>query len=693
MSDEAASTARRGRRARGGRVALLVVLVLLLALVLTWDWNWFRGPIERRVSAATGREFRITGPLDVDFGRIVIVRVEGLSLANTRWSLTPEMARADLLRLEVPLWPLLRGERTLRRVDIVRPALLLERNRRGAANWQFGTRDEPPADGARGWSFGELRVHDGRLDVRDAPLDTNLRLTVDSSQPQPGDQSVRLLVRGTGRYRGHPFQLVGTADSPVALLERADAAFRVDFSARAGATRGRLHGALQVPFDPARFELNAELRGNDLGDLYPLLGLAVPGTPPYRVEGRLERKGRVVTLRNLRGLIGDSDVAGTFGVDLGGDRPRLAVDLTSAHLDLDDLGGFLGLPPGAGEGESASPEQQAEAERRKASPRLLPDKEYDLDKLGSMDADFRLSAADVDAGKWPIDSLAMRMRLDEALLRIEGLELGFAGGRVAGDVRVDARERQIESAANLALRGLDLERVWTDMQQPNVGRINGRIDLQGRGNSVAEMFATADGEVQLAMGSGRFSNLLLELAGLDVAESLKFLLGKDKTVQLRCAYGDFTVEDGRLATQALVFDTSDTVMFGDGSVDLGEEALALELRPQPKDFSPLSLRGPLEVTGTLKDPKFRPQAKPLLGRAALAAALYAIAPPAALLALIETGPGADVDCFTGRTPRGAPGGEDGPARDADGGDGADDKDGSDDDDKGDSRPEPYKSPG
>ena len=186
------------------------------------------------------------------------------------------------------------------------------------------------------------------------------------------------------------------------------------------------------------------------------------------------------------------------------------------------------------------------------------------------------------------------------------------------------------------------------MNPPNVGRANGRIDLQGEGNSVAAMLATADGDVQVGMGRGRFSNLLLELAGLDVAESLKFLLGKDKTVRLRCAYGEFTVEEGFVKTQSLVFDTSDTIMFGEGSADFDGEKLALELRPEPKDFSPVSLRGPLHVGGTFKDPKFRPEAKSLLGRGALAAALYAIAPPAALLAFIETGPGESIDCFTGK---------------------------------------------
>ncbi|MGI9246441.1 MAG: AsmA family protein, partial [Steroidobacteraceae bacterium] len=471
-----------------------------------------------------------------------------------------------------------------------------------------------------------------------------LRLTVDSANPEPGAESVRLLVRGSGKYRGHPFQLDGWADSPVALLERADAAYRVDFSARAGATRGRVHGALQVPLDPAHFSVRTELRGDDLGDLYPLIGLPVPSTPPYSVSGDFERKGRVMTLRDMAGKVGDSDVAGVVALDLSGDKPLLKGDLVSTHLDLDDLGGAIGLPPGVGHGESASPRQEAEAARRAASPKLLPDRDFNLKKLGAVNAEVQMRADDVDAGKWPVQSVALRLRLQDAALRIEPLEVGFAGGQVAGGVRLDAGGKLIDAAADLALKRVDLEKMFPQMQPPNVGLLNGRIDLAGRGNSIADMFATADGEVQLAMGRGRFSNLLLELAGLDVAESLKFLLGKDRTVGLRCAYGDFSVQDGLVRTRSLVFDTTDTVMFGEGTVNLDGESLALELRPEPKDVSPLSLRGPLRIAGTFKAPKFRPEGKQLAARVAAAAALYAIAPPAALLALIETGPGEDVDC-------------------------------------------------
>ena len=645
IDDASAATMRRDRRALAWQIGLLVAAVLLVVLIATWNWDWFKGPVERRVTAATGRPFRIGGHLDVDLGRVIVIRATDLSLRNPPWSRAPQMASAELLRIEIPFWPLLRGQRTLRRTDLVRPALLLERNAHGDANWRFQPQALPTKHSSRpAWTFGELRVHDGRLAVHDAPLDTNLQLSVDSAPAQPEARSVRLLFRGSGRYRSQPFQLDGWADSPVALLERADAAYRLDVSARAGTTRGRVYGALPVPLNPGHVTVHTELRGNDLADLYPLLGLAVPSTPPYRVSGLLERNGRVLSVHQVEGRVGDSDVGGDVSIDLRGTKPRLVAKLDSHNLDLNDLGGLIGLPPGTANGESASPEQRAEAARRAASPKLLPDREYNLAKLNAINADVRFDADRIHAGKWPIDSLAAHLKLDDALLHVDPLDFGFAGGKLAGRVRLDARKPTIDAAADVTIRALDLERMFPKMQPPNIGRVNGKVDLHGHGNSIAAMLATSDGTVQVGMGKGKFSNLLLELAGLDVAESLEFLLTKDRTVQLRCAYGDFTVEDGLMRSNAMVFDTSDTVVFGKGNLDFGPESLDFEIRPEPKDFSPVSLRGPIEITGTFKHPKFLPKAKPLLARLAAAAALYTLAPPAALLALIETGPGENVDC-------------------------------------------------
>ena len=134
------------------------------------------------------------------------------------------------------------------------------------------------------------------------------------------------------------------------------------------------------------------------------------------------------------------------------------------------------------------------------------------------------------------------------------------------------------------------------------------------------------------------------LAGLDIAESLKFLLTDDRQVPIRCAFADFGVQDGVMTSRALAFDSTDTIIVGEGTVDLGDESLDLLLRPRPKDRSILSLRSPLRVGGTFKDPSFRPDLAALGVRGAIALALGSITPPAALLATFETGPGEDSDC-------------------------------------------------
>jgi len=97
-------------------------------------------------------------------------------------------------------------------------------------------------------------------------------------------------------------------------------------------------------------------------------------------------------------------------------------------------------------------------------------------------------------------------------------------------------------------------------------------------------------------------------------------------------------------SRALAVDTTDTLIIGEGTVNLKNEQMDLLLKPRPKDISILALRSPLRISGTFKDPGFRPDFKALGLRGAIALALGSIAPPAALLATFEPGPGKDSDC-------------------------------------------------
>ncbi|HTP97530.1 MAG TPA: AsmA family protein, partial [Burkholderiales bacterium] len=97
-------------------------------------------------------------------------------------------------------------------------------------------------------------------------------------------------------------------------------------------------------------------------------------------------------------------------------------------------------------------------------------------------------------------------------------------------------------------------------------------------------------------------------------------------------------------------DTSDSNISGSGSVNLRDETLDLTLTPLPKNPSVLSLRAPLHLTGSFAAPDIGVDKPTVALRAGGALLLGAFNPLAALLPLIEPGPGRDSDCAgLGRT--------------------------------------------
>ncbi len=626
------------------RSALGVLVVGIVILVLIWDWNWLRGPIEHIVRAQTGRSFDIGGDLDVDLGRVTTVRMDAVRFGDADWSKRRDMATAERVELSFEVFPaIFRRDIRIPELRLAKPKLRLERGPDGTGNWVFGD----PDAASRPLQMRRLWIDDGRLQYLDAKARTDIDVRLHSRATN--DAAADVAIEGRGRWKGSRFTLEGTGESPLALRDTRQP-YRIDLRAAAGATRAHARGTVLDPLRLRDFELQFALSGQNMEDLYPLIGLAMPPTPPYSVDGRLTRVVHGAANSTWRydgfaGRVGDSDLAGMAHVTTGG-RIFLEADLRSRRLDFDDLAGFVGGAPDAGGGEDSNAELRALAAERAASQRILPDTPYELEKLRAMDADVRLRAERIDAPGLPLDEMAAHLLLKDGKLRLDPLDFGVAGGNIRSTIRMDASGSPIRTDAELALRGLDIGRLVPDaaLAREAVGRIGGDIDIRGTGNSVAKMLAGADGRVAVGMGRGQISNLLMELAGLDIAEALKFLVTQDRKVPIRCAFGDFAVDDGVMHARALAFDTTDTLIVGEGSISLRDETLDLRLRPRPKDRSLFALRSPLLVGGTFKDPSFAPDLARVGLRGAIALSLGSVAPPAALLATLELGPGEDSNC-------------------------------------------------
>ena len=628
------------------RLIAAAALAGALAVLPLLEASWFKGPIERAVTERTGRQLTI-GALDFRPGLAPRIRVHELVYANPEWAAQPEMLRLQEAEFSVRLLPLLRGRLVLPEVELVKPVVALQAMADGRNNWTFQRDPEPEAEDEESEppQIGRLSLDQGLLLFQSEADDTVLRVMAETTGTDAG-QEPGLSVQVAGRYQGEPVEAQARGGAILAIADTRTP-YPLDLSFRLGPTHGTVKGTITGMTALAAADLAVDVAGDSLADANGPLPVALPPTPPYRIRARVLRDGEFWRVHQLDGRVGDSDLSGDVDVLYRGGRARVEAKLVSRVLDLDDLGLLLGAPPQTGPGETASAEQRRQAAQQEAEATLLPDKPFNLAALRLLDADVRLTGQSIRSrDTTPIDDLDLRVLLDHGQLRLEPLSFGVAGGDIVAKLGMDATRSTPQVQADIRFRRLDLRQMFpkNDTIRRATGVIGGHAALVGTGNSFAALLGSANGTVALAMAGGRVSNLVLELAGLDAAEALRLLFRGDRTVQVRCALADLAVRDGVMHTRTMLLDTTDTNVRVDGTIDLRDETLDVTLHPLPKDYSPLALRSPIHVRGSFKDPAIRPDAALLL-RGGLSAVLGAVAAPlAAIVPLLESGPGDDVNC-------------------------------------------------
>ena len=289
-------------------------------------------------------------------------------------------------------------------------------------------------------------------------------------------------------------------------------------------------------------------------------------------------------------------------VDTEPKRPVMKADLVSTLLDFKDLAGFIGATPGTASGETASEEQKkraaVEKERRpdisRSTLRSRAIESYGRGCSVARQADSRAQSSN--------RHLIAKLSLNDGVLKFEPATFGVANGRIEIYSTFDGSKQPSKVNIDARLMQLDLKRFLgkSTFAQKSLGPIGGRINISGTGESFRELMATASGNTFLVMSGGEISGLLVRLAGLDVARTLGVLVRGDKPIPIRCAVLDLQGENGQMGVQTLVLDTANSVITGEGKIDLRDEKVNIVLIPDPKNFSPLSLRSFIRVTGSFK---------------------------------------------------------------------------------------------
>jgi uncharacterized protein involved in outer membrane biogenesis len=621
---------------RFGRYAAWTGLVLVLALVvflLIFDWNWLKGPIEGAVSRATGRTLVIEGDLSGQWRLTPRLRMERVRLSNPEWARAPQLIEAEAIELRIALLPLLVKRIHVRELHLQQPQVNLQRTDDGRATWLFD-REQDKDDGEDGNPpiIDTLSVDQGVLNYLDDTLPAALTATVEDRADPQDARSLKFTVEG--KVMGEPVKLEGETAS---LLSLRDVDRTVPLLVRGifANTKVAIEGELDGLAAPGEGRIRYEVSGPSLSLLESAFRVPLPETPRYAISGLLVRKGDRWETTDLKGKVGESDVAGTVAVETGGEIPSLEANLRSSLLDLADLGPLIG-----GTNRSRLKPNEKEADR------LLPARAFEPASFRKLNAHVILQADRiVRVAAWPFDDFRVDFRMNEGRILLDPVRFGMAGGTLQGRVEFDASEPPIRSMVSARMDNVDVSRIAPDQETLGkaAGTLSGRMDLRGRGNSIGGMLGSADGRLTVLLSNGNVPSLLPAIVDLDGARVLAKLLGAEPE-SVRCSAIDIAVADGVATPKVAVVETDTTVLTLSGQVNLESEAMDLKLTQAPKKPSFLSVRTPILVQGTLLSPDLAPAPAPLAARAAAAALLALVNPLASVFALIETGPGEDGTC-------------------------------------------------
>lgn len=751
-------------RAIGKSAAWIVGIVAVLiaaagVFLFTFDWNRAKPWVNEQVSAALGRPFAINGDLKVGWRRPdgetgwrawvpwPSFSATQLEIGNPDWAKAPKFVTLDAAHFDLAILPLLAHEIVIPSIDVVNPAVDLERRADGTNTWtfQFKQSSQPSRWKVRLDSFGFAK---GTVTYRDAITKADLTVAIDTlGQPIPlGDvlkeqeQTSRAAsaqrvgkhgaaqlgakadaqaassasapsaaassgasaasaaagsagssgasaasgapgasaasaasarsastaaaasgasgaaapakpsgptyafgLKVDGRYKNVPINGTGKVGGVLAIQDTSRP-FPLQADVKAGDTRLAIVGTLTDPMHLAALDLRLWLQGTSMSHLYQLTGITLPDTPPYATEGRLigNFKPHASTFRyeNFNGRVGGSDLGGTLTWAQREPRPKLSGELVSNLLQFSDLAPVIGA-------DTAASKAKRGDTTRQPPDRVLPVATFRTERWSAIDADVKFTGRKlIKSPQLPITNLYTHILLQDGVLSLEPLQFGVAGGTLATNAHLDGSRTPLKGRFTLAARHLKLKQLFPTQKvmQTALGEINGDASLSATGNSPAALAATSTGEVKALITNGRISRLLMEAAGLNVANVVYEKLFGNRDVNINCAAIDFAATDGMLDPKVFALDTDDALINVDGPINLRDESLDLKIHPHTKGFRIFSLRSPLYAKGTFKNPKVGVDAGALALRAGAMVGLGLINPFAALIPLIAPSNNRDVPC-------------------------------------------------
>lgn len=537
---------------------LMILLVVLVAgfsaLVMLVNPNDFRTYMVQQVAARSGYQLELDGSLRWHVW-------PQLSILSGRMTLTAQGAsepliRADNMRLDVSLWPLLSHQLKVEQVMLKGAVIQLtpQSEAKPGKDAPVAPKDNTLPDIAedRGWSFdiASLRVADSVLVFQH---ENDEQVTV---------RDIHLQMDQDTQHRGS-----------------------FEFSGRVNRDQRDLNLALNGTVDASDYPHNLEasikqftwqLQGADL----PKQGIQGQG----QLQAQWQEEDKKLSFSQLNLTANDSTLTGKTEITLN-DKPEWVIDLQFGKLNLDNLLPRTEEVPGAN-GIAQQGQSQPTLARPVISSRI---DEPAYSGLHGFSADISLQVADVRWRGMTFTDVAAKMSNQSGLLSIEKLEGKLDGGLVSLPGELDARAQEPQAVFHPRLENVEIGTILKAFNYPI--SLTGKMSLTGE-FSGAEIDAWAfrhswQGQARVEMNDTQMEGMnfqqlvqqAVERNGGDVQSQQSF----DNATRLDHFESDVTLSKGELTLNDMQGQSSLLALSGKGTLDLIDQTCDTEFNIQVLD--------------------------------------------------------------------------------------------------------------
>lgn len=649
FADQAAPLAAK-RRTRIARYLRNLVIGLIALIFIIWlvlfitKGRFLKKPFESFASSSAERAVSVGGDFQLYFAPFRIKFVaEKLNVSNPHWAGRPSLFAAQRVDASIAPLSLIFGRKRAYTLDLVDGFIDLEWDKQHKRNtWTFGEdRTGEPFEMPR---INRANVSGTRIRYVDPQMPLVANLDIEPIVAKDTQIGKAVGITGNGRFRTTPFDLTARLLSPDASVSGGEN--KLEAQARAVNSVIDVSGTLPTLTDFEEVPLKVTARGRDLSELLAVIDVAIPRTRRYVLNAKLVKEDTEYRFTGMTGTFGQSDLTGRFTIN-NAERLRLDASLTTRRLDIIDAAPFIGYNPDIVATKGAVAAASATGN---GGQRIMPDAELPVAMMQRFDAGLDWKIRTVRSRNLPVSNISLKLALERGRLALSPLTFSLARGDLASDLIFDTRHRPAAISYDIRLASTPMGRLLAGFgvaDAGTTGTIRGRIQLQGRGDSIHDSLATSSGRIAFVMPQGTLWTQNAQLAELDLGTFVyKMFEGKlKKPIAVNCGLIAFTVRGGNAVADPILIDTTRNVVAGRGAFSFGSEAVDLSIRADAKKFSLFSGQSPVRIGGQFAAPKLQVISPELMGRAGAGIGLALVASPVAgLLAFVDVGDAKSAAC-------------------------------------------------